>query len=159
MKKNAITTFVMACLVSVAAAALLFVRADAEGTESRSVLAAEHACAKAFVDGEVAVLDRCISDDYVEMIAEPSSERGVAQWKTQSKQEWLDLVRSRRAKYQSVEIYNAKVFLHGDGVATVLAEYSQKATKYGKDYGGTGTEIDTWKKKNGHWQVISSVFP
>jgi hypothetical protein len=33
------------------------------------------------------------------------------------------------------------------------------AIKEGKQYNDMGSEIDTWKKRNGHWQVISSVFP
>ena len=157
--KNRITFLAMAFLLSVVAVVLVFVRADAARTESQDVLAAERACAKAFVDSDVTTLDRFIANDYVEMIAEPASEGVVAHWRTQSKQEWLDLVRSRREKYLSVEVHNEKVFLHGDDVATVLAEYSQRATKDGKDYSATGSEIDTWEKRNGHWQVISSVFP
>lgn len=157
--KNTIACLAMAFLLSMVAVVPVFVRADAGKTESQDVLAAERACAKAFVDGDVAVLDRFIADDYVEMIAEPDSEGVAAHWRTQSKREWLDLVRSRREKYLSVEVHNEKVFLHDDEVATVLAEYSQRATKDGKDYSATGPEIDTWKKRNGHWQLISSVFP
>jgi ketosteroid isomerase-like protein len=157
--KNTIMSLAMAFLLSMVAVILVFVRADAARTESQDVLAAERACAKAFVDGDVAALDSCIADDYVEMVAERAGEGAAARWSTQSKQEWLDLVRSRREKYLSVEVHNEKVFLHGDDVATVLAEYSQRAVRDGKDYSGTGTEIDTWRKRNGHWQVISSVFP
>jgi ketosteroid isomerase-like protein len=140
------------------AAVQMFARADTPKSESREVLAAEHAGVKAFLDGEVATLDRVIADDYVEMIWEPASGTVAAHWKTQTKQEWLDLVRSGREKYLSVELHNEKVFLHGD-VATVLAEYSQRATKDGKDYKETGSEIDTWKRRDGSWQLISSVFP
>ena len=58
-----------------------------------------------------------------------------------------------------MEVRNEKVFLHGDDLATVLGEYSQTVIKDGKQSNETGPEIDTWKKRNGHWQVISSVFP
>jgi len=149
----------LAFVLIIVAGVVVFVRANSATSESGNVLAAEHACTKAFVEGDVATLDHFISDDYVEMVAEPASQGVAASWRTQSKKEWLDLVRSRREKYLSVEVRNEKVFLHDDDIATVLAEYSQTATKDGKDDSATGTEIDTWKKRNGHWQVISSVFP
>ena len=83
--KNRITFLAMAFLLSVVAVVLVFVRADAARTGSQDVLAAERACAKAFVDSDVTTLDRCIANDYVEMIAEPASEGVVAHWRTQSK--------------------------------------------------------------------------
>jgi len=139
------------------AAVLAFARASPKNA-SGDVLAAARAGVKAFLDGDVTTLDRLIADDYVEMIREPASGTVAAHWKTQSKQEWLDLVGSGREKYLSVELHNEKVFLHGD-IATVLAEYSQRVTKDGKDYRETGSEIDTWERRNGRWQLISSVFP
>jgi len=158
--QNTIASLALAVLVSPVAAGVVLLRSDGASSESVAVLAAEHDCAKALVDADLSTLDSCIADDYVEMIAGPAREGAAANWKTQSKKEWLDLVRSRREKYISVEIHNEKVFLHGDDdVVTVLAEYSQTAIKDGKQYSDTGPEIDTWKKRNGHWQVISSVFP
>ena len=156
--KNTITFLGLAFLLSTVVI-VVFVRGEAASSESVAVLAAERACAKAFVDADLATLDRCIADGYVEMSVEPARDGVAAKWKTQSKREWLDLVRSRREKYISVEVHNENVFLHSDDVATVLAEYSQTAIKDGKQYSDTGPEIDTWKKRDGHWQVISSVFP
>ena len=149
----------LASLLCTVAVIVVFATADDASSESEDVLAAERACAKAWVDADIATLDRFIADDYVEMWAEPASEGAAAHWKSQTKQQWLDLVRSRQEKYVSVEVRNEKVFLHSDDVATVLAEYSQTVIKNGKEYTETGREIDTWKKRNGRWQVISSVFP
>jgi ketosteroid isomerase-like protein len=157
--KKTIASLGLGFLLSTVAAVVIFVTAEAANSESGDVVAAERACAKAFVDADVAALARWIADDYVEMIAEPASPGAAANWRTRSKKEWLDSVRSRQEKYLSVEVRNEKVFLHSDDVATVLAEYSQTVTRDGKDYNETGSEIDTWKKRNGHWQVISSVFP
>ena len=157
--KTTMTSFGLAFLLSTVAVIVVFVQVEAASSESEDVLAAERACAKAWVDADIATLDRFIADDYVEMIAEPVSEGVAAHWKTQTKQQWLDLVRSRQEKYVSVEIRNEKVFLHGDDVATVLGEYSQTVIKDGKQSNEAGPEIDTWKKRKGHWQVVSSVFP
>jgi ketosteroid isomerase-like protein len=68
------------------------------------------------------------------------------------------MVRTGRAKYETVELSNLKVYLHGD-VATVTGEYSQKGTTEGKDNSATGVYVDTWVKRSGHWQIVSSVFP
>jgi hypothetical protein len=162
--KNTATSLGLAFLLSAVAVIVVFVQvvfvqAEAANSRSGDVLEAERACAKAWVDADIATLDRFIANDYVEMIAEPVREGVAAHWRTQTKQGWLDLVRSRQKKYVSVEIRNEKVFLHGDDLATVLGEYSQTVIKDGKQYNETGPEIDTWKKRNGHWQVISSVFP
>lgn len=148
----------LASLLCTVAVIVVFAQADAASSESEDVLVAERACAKAWVDADIATLDRFIADDYVEMWAEPVS-GAAAHWKTQTKQQWLDLVRTRQEKYVSVDVRNEKVFRHGDDLATVLGEYSQTVIKDGKQSIETGPEIDTWKKRNGHWQVISSVFP
>ncbi len=68
------------------------------------------------------------------------------------------MVRTGRAKYESVELSNLKVHFHRD-VATVTGEYSQKGTTEGKDNSAIGVYVDTWMKRNGHWQIVSSVFP
>ena len=92
--KNTIASIGLILLSTVVIA--IFAGAERASSESEDVLAAEHTCAKALVDADLATLDRCIADDYVEMIAEPVSDGGAANWRTQSKKEWLDLVRSRR---------------------------------------------------------------
>ena len=77
---------------------------------------------------------------------------------TTNKTEWVNLVKSGREKYQSVELRNLKVYFHAD-VATVTGEYSQTGTRDGKDISESGVYVDTWVRKNGKWQVVSSVFP
>jgi ketosteroid isomerase-like protein len=122
------------------------------------VLASEHAWAKAAADGDAARMAGLMADDYVEIVMEADPGTKNSRWVTTSKAEWVNLVRSGREKYQSVDLRNLKVYFHGD-IATVTGEYSQTATKDGKDNSGSGIYVNTWVRKNGNWQVVSSVFP
>jgi hypothetical protein len=150
--------YLVAVILLSGAAVHTFSRAEAQKNDAAEVLTAEHACAGAFVKSDIATLDRLIAEDYVEIIGEPVSGNMPTHWSTRSKQEWLNLVRTSQKKYLSVDVHDERVFLHGD-VATVLAQYSQTVSENGKNITESGPEIDTWRKKNGHWQVISSVFP
>jgi ketosteroid isomerase-like protein len=125
-------------------------------TQSKSWL--PNAWAQASVKGDVAGMARLMSDDYVEIVMETATGTSKSSWLTISKTEWVHLVQSGREKYTSVDLRNLKVNLHGD-VATVSGGYSQTGTKDGKDIGSSGLYVDTWVKKNGKWQVVSSVFP
>jgi ketosteroid isomerase-like protein len=125
---------------------------------TEQVVACEHAWAKAAADGNAAGMAKLMADDYVEIAMETDPGMKSSRWVTTNKAEWVDLVQSGREKYQSVDLRNLKVYLHAD-VATVTGEYSQSGTKDGKDISGTGVYVDTWIRKNGSWQVVSSVFP
>lgn len=124
--------------------------------DTNLIIASERAWAQAAVKGDASTMAGFMTDDYVEIAME--TESGKSKWDTTDKATWIDLVRSGREKYTSVEINNFKTYLHGN-VATITAEYSQTGTNDGKDISGTGFYIDTWVKKNGKWQLVSSVFP
>jgi len=125
---------------------------------TEKVLASEHAWAKAAADGDATRMAGLMADDYVELAMEADPGTKNSRWVTTSKAEWVNLVRAGQEKYQSVELRNLKVYFHGD-IATVTGEYSQTATKDGKDNSSKGIYVDTWVRKNGNWQVVSSVFP
>jgi ketosteroid isomerase-like protein len=101
---------------------------------------------------------RLMSEDYVEIAMEAAPGTSKSSWVITKKAEWVELVRSGREKYTSVDLRNLKVYLHG-AVATVTGEYSQTGTSDGKDIGASGSYVNTWVKKNGNWKVVSSVFP
>ncbi len=126
--------------------------------DAEQILASERAWAQAPVKGSVADMARLMSDDYVEIVMESAHGTNKSSWVTTSKSEWVDLVRSGREKYTSVDLRNLKVYVHSD-VATVSGEYSQRGTKDGKDISSNGLYVDTWVKRNGEWKVVSSVFP
>ncbi len=122
------------------------------------ILASERAWANAPVKNDADGMAHLMSDDYVEIVSETAPSSGKTRWTTKHKAEWVDLVRSGRDKYKSVELNNLKVYLHGD-VASVTGEYAQTGTEDGQDISATGLYVDTWVKKNGRWLVVSSVFP
>jgi ketosteroid isomerase-like protein len=119
---------------------------------------AEHAWALAPGKGDAAGMAAFMSDDYVEIEMETTPGTSKNRWVTSGKAEWVEMVRSGREKYTSVDVQNIKVYLQGD-LATTTGEYSQTGTKDGKDIGATGLYVNTWVKKNGKQLVVSSVFP
>ena len=150
--------FVASALVVVVANGALGARSMPSGVAEEEVVACEHAWAKAAADGDAAKMAGFMADDYVEIAMESGPAMNASRWVTTNKAEWVNLVRSGREKYQSVELRNLKVYFHAD-IATVTGEYSQTATKDGKDISENGIYVDTWVRKNGKWQVVSSVFP
>ncbi len=129
-----------------------------KASDADLIIASERAWAQAPVKGDAVGMARFMSDDYVQIASESLPGTNKNGWVTLRKSEWVDLVRSGREKYTSVELRNIKVYLHGD-VATTTGEYSQTGTEDGKDISASGFYIDTWVKKNGDWRVVSSVFP
>jgi ketosteroid isomerase-like protein len=150
----------VACVLAVGAgiSALLTGSSSSTSGDAEQILASERAWAQAPLKGDVAGMARLMSDDYVEIAMETASGTSKSSWVITSKAEWVDLVQSGREKYTSVDLRNLKVYLHGN-VATVSGEYSQTVMKDGKDISSSGLYVDTWVKKNGNWQVVSSVFP
>lgn len=149
---------VCALMIFVASGAVPPGLTSTPGDDSAQLIAAERAGAKAFVDRDVETLDKLISSDYVEIVLKPAATTTKADWEVTGKAAWLGVLRSGREKYESVDLRNLKVYLHGD-VATVAGEYSQTGTKDGKDISATGLYVDTWVKRNGRWQWVSGVFP
>lgn len=154
--KPIVAVFVGALVVLVTS--LLGAPRSASTAASDEVVAADRAWAKAAVDGDAKAMASFMSDDYIEIILNPATTANKAEWTTRSKTVWVDMVRSGRAKYDSVTLSNIKVHFDGE-VATTTGEYSQKGMTDGKDNSATGLYVDTWVKRNGHWQIVSSVFP
>jgi len=51
-----------------------------------------------------------------------------------------------------------RVYFHGE-IATVIGHYSQKGMSDDKDNSATGPYVDTLVRRNGCWQIVSSVVP
>ena len=123
--------------------------AKASAVAVQEVIDAEHEWAKSAVAGDAAAFARFMDDDYVALYPDG---RAV------DKASWVADLRTGRDKFQSVDLHNMKVHLHGE-TAVVTAEYTQKATDDGKDSSGSGVYMDTWVRRNGRWQVVGSCFP
>jgi ketosteroid isomerase-like protein len=127
-------------------------------SEKDKIIDSERAWAQASVKGDAASMAGFMSEDYIEISADPVPGSTQTRWGTTSKAAWIDQIRSGHEKYTSVDLRNFNVYVHGD-VATVTAEYSQTGTKDGKDISATGFYVNTWVKKKGGWRLVSSVFP
>ena len=125
---------------------------------SDEVMRADRAWAQTAVDGDASKMASFMSGDYVEIILNPATAGKEAEWTTRNKSEWVEALRSGRDKYESVELHNLRVYLHGE-IASVTGHYSQKGTSDGKDNSSAGTYVNTWVRRNGHWEIVSSVFP
>jgi ketosteroid isomerase-like protein len=146
-------------LVAVVANGAFLARSSSSASdEAEQLVTSERAWAQAPVKGDAAGMARLMSDDYVEIAMDTAPGTSKSGWATTTKAQWVELVRSGREKYTSVDLRNLKVYLHGD-VATVTGEYSQTGTNDGKDISASGLYVNTWVRKNGNWQVVSSVFP
>jgi ketosteroid isomerase-like protein len=122
------------------------------------VMRADRDWAQAAVDGDASKMANFMSSDYVEIILNPATAGKDAEWTTRNKSEWVESVRSGRDKYESVELHNLRVYFHGE-IASVTGHYLQKGTSDGKDNSSAGTYVNTWVRRNGHWEIVSSVFP
>jgi ketosteroid isomerase-like protein len=148
-------------IILCAAAALFLGTISGQSTppgDRAELLALENRWAQAAVKRDADDMAQLMSDDYVEITMVTDTAANKTKWKTTGKSEWVELVRSGHEKYESVDLNNLQVYLHGD-VATVTGEYRQTGTRDGTDISAAGLYVDTWIRKNGHWKVISSVFP
>lgn len=155
--KQILPTFAWVLAVAVVNGPLAASSTSSKG-DTEQVVAFERAWAKAAVDGDVRAMATFMADDYVEIVMDTALDSKKSSWVTTSKPEWLALLQSGREKYESVELRNLKVYFHAD-IATVTGEYTQTSVKDGKQTTWTGVYVDTWVKKSGNWQVVSSVFP
>jgi ketosteroid isomerase-like protein len=117
--------FLVCALVVVAAIGAL---ASSSVSDIEKIEAAEHAWAQAPVKGDAIAMAGFMSDDYVEIVMETASGASKSGWLSTSKKEWIDLVRSGREKYASVEQRNIKIYLHGD-IAPLLASIPKRAPR------------------------------
>jgi len=124
----------------------------------KAVAARSLAFAKAALKGDLATFPTFMSDDYVMLWAEPSTDGKKPHWATKTKEEWVEELRSRKNKYRSVELRNTKVYLHGN-VAIFTGDYTQTGTREGAEYSEAGLFTETWARRNGQWIIVGSVFP
>ncbi len=111
------------------------------------VLALEHAWAKAYLERDVAALDRLVADDWFYTDAD-----GKVTSKAQ------DIADVRSGTYQATEFMmsDLQVRTYGD-TAVVTGRQTEIATLAGKDASAVYRVTDVWKRsENGRWQAIAS---
>ena len=109
-----------------------------------ALIATDKRMQRAFVDRDVATLDRIITDDYV-LIASGGSER--------SKPEILSEVASPDVVYAINESSDWAVRVHGD-TAIVVATLHQKGIDHGKPFDSDVKFSDTYIREHGKWRNV-----
>ena len=127
-------------------------------SDEAQVDAAEHGWINATVAGNADQMASYMSNDYVELVRVPGTAARRDHWQSTSKGAWISLIRTSHEKYDYVTINDTKAYFH-DNVATFTGYFVQKGTRQGKSNNASGIYADTWVKKSGRWQLISSVFP
>ena len=106
----------------------------------------EHEWADAIVKGDIATIDRIEADDF-----------NFISWQaeTTNKAKDLEIVKSATYKADTINISNVKVRVYGDAAVVTLTQ-DEKSQFRGKDTSGRYLFTDTWVKRNGKWQIVSS---
>ena len=121
----------------------------ATGPTEESVIAAEHAYAKAFVDGDADALGRILADDWevVSGFGEWSSDKGT-------QKDIVGAVRSRYWVHSALDVSDIKVRLYGN--VAVVTEHLTTSGVLGKKVFNDvkETESDTFVWSDGTWKCV-----
>jgi ketosteroid isomerase-like protein len=117
---------------------------NANGSDKDELIAVDKRMQRAFVDKDVAALDKIFTDDYV-LVVSSGEERTKAQI--------LKEVASGDTRWEVNESSGWKVRVHGD-VAIVVATLHQKGTDHGKPFDSNVKFSDTYLRDHGTWRNV-----
>jgi ketosteroid isomerase-like protein len=127
-------------------------------TPEMAVEARSRAWIKAALDGDVSAFCSFIAEDYVLSWVDPAKGREKTRWATRTRNEWAQLLRSGRVHYQSIELRDTNVRVHGD-VAIFSGAYKETVTRDGQTATDEGLFAETWVRRQDEWVIIESTFP
>jgi len=119
--------------------------ATADGAEERALTQIERDWAAASAANDAAGIDRLMAAEYV----------GNTDGEITPKKQLLANMKSGASKVASAEAGEMKVFVVGD-TATVHGLWTEKASLSGKDRSGTYRYTDTFIKRDGRWQAVTT---
>ena len=133
-------------LPALAATAALFTAAVPSGdaADIAQLIATDKRMQRAFVERDVATLDRIITDDYL-LVASSGAER--------RKPAILAEVASPEVVYEINESSDWSVRVHGD-TAVVVALLRQKGVDHGEPFDYSVRFSDTYVRENGAWRNV-----
>lgn len=114
----------------------------------REVLQAEHNWVQRALDNDVDKMGNSMSEKWIALFSDGT---------TIDKPTWMEGMRSGKNKFYKVEFNNERVIVH-DPVAIFIGQFTEKGVWDGQNFDDSGTEMSTYMKENGKWQVISSAF-
>jgi ketosteroid isomerase-like protein len=120
--------------------------AQAPGPAEKELTDLENRWAEAVVKGDVATLETLYSDEYLAI-----DPMGAVYTKAQD----IATVKSGSFKLASFKLDDIKVRVHSEA-AIVTGRNTIKATYMGKDISGAYRFTDTFVKRGGRWQVLTT---
>jgi ketosteroid isomerase-like protein len=117
---------------------------NASADEADELIAVDKRMQRAFVDKDIAALEKIFTDDYV-LVVSSGEERTKAQI--------LKEVASSDTRWEVNESSGWKVRVHGD-LAIVVATLHQKGTDHGKPFDSNVKFSDTYLRDHGVWRNV-----
>ena len=112
----------------------------------QEVLQFERDACKAFLDADVAALERVLTPDFTLTLSNGDVETRADQ---------INELRSGKVHYDLFENYDMLVRLYGNDAAVVLGKTRVKGTADGKPFDRIVQFTDTLIKRNGGWQLAA----
>ncbi len=110
-----------------------------------AIQAIEKEWGAAVVAHDYAKLDRILSDDLIYAHSTGNVE---------SKQEYVQRLRSGAQKYDAIEYENITVHLYGE-TAVAHSHLTMRGTSNGKPFNDRLMMMNVWVNRGGHWQLVA----
>lgn len=118
----------------------------AQTPAEQEVLQFERDACKAFLDADVAALERVLTPDFT---------LTLSNGEVSTRSDEINELRDGKVHYDVFENYDMLARLYGDDVAVVLGKTRVKGTADGKPFDRVVQFTDTVIKRNGRWQLAA----
>ena len=118
----------------------------AQAPVEQEVLQFERDACKAFLDSDVAALERVLTSDFT---------LTLSNGEVNTRADEINELRSGKVHYDVFENYDMLARLYGDDVAVVLGKTRVKGTAVGKPFDRVVQFTDTLIKRDGGWQLAA----
>jgi hypothetical protein len=118
----------------------------AQTPAEQEVLKFEHDACKAFLDADVAALERVLTPDFT---------LTLSNGEVNTRADEINELRSGKVHYDVFENYDMLARLYDDGVAVVLGKTRVKGTEDHKPFDRVVQFTDTLIKRDGRWQLAA----
>jgi ketosteroid isomerase-like protein len=127
-------------------ATLAFQISAAQTSAENDVLQFERDACKAFLDADLAALERLLTADFT---------LTLSNGEISTRADEINELRSGKVHYDIFENYDMKARLYGDNIAVVLGKTRVKGTSEGKQFDRVVQFTDTLIKRDGRWQLAA----
>jgi len=118
----------------------------AQTTDEKDVLLFERDACKAFLDTDVAALERVLAPDFT---------LTLSNGEVSTRADEINELRNGKVHYDVFENYDMLARLYGNNTAVVLGKTRVKGTADGKPFDFVVEFTDTLIKRDGRWQVAA----